>query len=641
MKTILTKSLVLSLILGTAGLLQAQTAEERQKIANSYDQQKLQEMKVRFAEEHQRNKNAALQKARENNWPLTITGEDGSFSELMGLQPDGAPLYYKTSNAGSAVTINTRAVNTNGGMGLNLNGSGMIVGVWDGGPTRLTHQEFGNRAVQKDNVPFTTPTGGTDHATHVAGTIMAAGNNSLARGMAFQAQLWANDWEGDATEMVSQASQGLLVSNHSYGLNLDFASLYTFGAYIGSSATYDAIMHAAPHYQIVTAAGNDRHLFQTYNPSKAGRDMLTGTSTSKNAIVVAAINQVNNYTGMSSVVVSNFSNWGPTDDGRVKPDISAKGVGVFSTLSTGNSDYGPNNGTSMAAPAIAGSLILLQEHYKNLNGGSFMRSATLRALMAHTAREAGQGQAFPGPDHKFGWGLMNTGGAAQVISDKGLFSIVDQRTLSHGQTYTRTVIADGVNPLIATIAWTDPAGPTNPGTVDWATKALVNNLDLKLTRDGVVYYPWRLNTGFIQGGALRNGDNDVDNIEKVEIAVAEAGTYELTVSHKGGISGFSQDYSLVVTGVNESMSTDRFTASNFAVSPNPTSGVLGISVKDGAMTERTVEVFDMLGKRVEMRQFGASESVIMQLDITHLPSAIYMVRITQANVVETVKIVKK
>ncbi len=640
MKTIFTKTLAVSLFLGAAGLLHAQTAEQRQKIASSYDQQKLTELRNRFAQEQKQNKEAALQKARENNWPVTIKGEDGSFSELMGLNPDGSPLYYKTSNSGSAVTINTRAVNTNGGMGLNLNGNNMVVGVWDGGPTRLTHQEFGNRGVQKDNVPFTEPTGGSDHATHVSGTIAAAGINSLARGMAYQSQLWANDWAFDITEMVAQAGEGLLVSNHSYGMNLDFASLWHFGAYNSSSAAFDAVMHAAPSYQIVTAAGNERHLFQTYNPTKAGRDMLVGTSTAKNAIVVAAISQVSNYTGMSSVVVSNFSNWGPTDDGRVKPDISAKGVGVFSTLSTGNSDYGPNNGTSMAAPAVAGSLILLQEHYNNLNG-NFMRSATLRALMAHSAREAGQGHAFAGPDHKYGWGLMNTGAAAQIITENGTFSHIDERTLNQGQVYTRTVISDGVNPLIATIAWTDPVGPQNPGIVDWATPALVNNLDLKLTRDGVTYYPWRLNTGFIQGGALKNGDNNVDNIEKVEITVPEAGVYELTVSHKGNLSGGSQQYSLVVSGINEEMSTDRFTASSFMVSPNPTNGVLGIAIKDGAAADTQVEVFDMLGKRVENRRFLAVESADMQLDITHLPASVYMVRLTQGNVVETIKIIKK
>jgi hypothetical protein len=58
--------------------------------------------------------------------------------------------------------------------------------------------------------------------------------------------------------------------------------------------------------------------------AKGGFDMLTGSSVSKNVLVVAAVNAVATYNGPSSVVMSSFSNYGPTDDGRIKPDISAK-----------------------------------------------------------------------------------------------------------------------------------------------------------------------------------------------------------------------------------------------------------------------------------------------------------------------------
>jgi hypothetical protein len=57
--------------------------------------------------------------------------------------------------------------------------------------------------------------------------------------------------------------------------------------------------------------------------AKGGFDMLTGSSVSKNVLVVAAVNAVATYNGPSSVVMSSFSNYG-TDDGRIKPDISAK-----------------------------------------------------------------------------------------------------------------------------------------------------------------------------------------------------------------------------------------------------------------------------------------------------------------------------
>ena len=81
-----------------------------------------------------------------------------------------------------------------------------------------------------------------------------------------------------------------------------------------------------------------------------------------------------------------------------------------------------------------------------------MRSATLRGLVAHTADEAG---AAEGPDSKFGWGLINAERAVKVISDsKTQKSIVKELTLRQGGTYTTTVLADGTEPLIATISWT-------------------------------------------------------------------------------------------------------------------------------------------------------------------------------------------
>jgi hypothetical protein len=85
----------------------------------------------------------------------------------------------------------------------------------------------------------------------------------------------------------------------------------------------------------------------------------------KNCLVVGAVNYVYNYADPSNVEY-NFYNYGPTDDGRIKPDVVAQGVQVYSTTSISVS-YDSFNGTSMA-PAITGLIMLLQEYYKNLNG---------------------------------------------------------------------------------------------------------------------------------------------------------------------------------------------------------------------------------------------------------------------------------
>ncbi|HEY0045536.1 MAG TPA: S8 family serine peptidase [Flavobacterium sp.] len=635
------KNLVLLSFLGISFCGSAQTEEQRAKITKDYDKVRLSQMEEKFRADALRDKEEALRLAKVNNWKVSFTDEDGAYSELMRVNFDGTPVYYKASNSGSAITSRVNLINSGGAMGLNLNGQGMIVGEWDAGPVRATHQDFGSRVILKDGVIFDEPSDGSDHATHVAGTMIGSGSgNANAKGMAYQGTLWANTWTNDQSEMVSQASQGLLVSNHSYGLNLDFSQLYYFGAYMAESKDYDDIMRAAPYYQIVVAAGNDRQNFQEYNPTKAGRDMLTGTSTSKNAIVVAAVNQVNTYVNGLSVSVGDFSNWGPTDDGRVKPDISTKGVGVFSTTNVSNTSYGNKQGTSMAAPGIAGSLILLQQHYNNLND-SFMRSATLRALVANSADEAGTGQNFPGPDHKYGFGLMNAARAAQTISDRNEGSLIEELSLSQGQTYTRIVTGTGLEAVKATIAWTDLSGNINSGTVDSPTPSLVNDLDIRVTKLTTVYYPWRLNMSFIQGGAKRDGDNNVDNIEKLEVPTIEGGLYTITVTHKGSIVGGSQPFSLVVTGIDEQLATTEFSSSALQLYPNPAADNFQITISESVSDITKVEVYDMLGKLISSKEISSAILEDYQFDISNFVDGIYVVKISQGDQVGIRKLVKK
>jgi subtilisin-like proprotein convertase family protein len=523
----------------------AQSERERKEIISEYDFEKLNALKEKFSSIAKKTKLDVLEYARENNIDILIQKDDGGTLFLERILEDGTPLYLETFNVGSAATINTNQVQEGGSLGLSLSGKNMNLGIWDGGLIRTTHQEFGTRVVQLDN-----PANLTNHGTHVSGTMIASGVDPLAKGMAYEASLSAYDFEDDFLEMTIQASNGMLISNHSYGTSPSSIPAEAFGAYIFLARDIDQIVYNAPNYLPVFAAGNSNNAFPAYNPTKNGYDLISGRNLAKNILSVANVEEVTNYTGPSSVNIWQTSSWGPTDDGRIKPDISAKGAFTYSSIASGDDAYSGNYvGTSMAAPAVSGSIALLQEHHNNKFGG-FLSSASMRGLILHTAREAGPS---PGPDYIFGWGLMDTAEAASTISNKNFTTIIQENTLDNDNTFTYSVEAiDANTALVATIAWTDPPGAVQDISVaDDPTPRLVNDLDIKIIApDGFTeFLPWTLDPAQPAASAT-TGDNIVDNIEKIEIPNA-VGNYIIQIDHKGTLQNMSQDYSLIVSGIAE------------------------------------------------------------------------------------------
>ncbi|MCK4700627.1 MAG: CUB domain-containing protein, partial [Bacteroidales bacterium] len=103
-----------------------------------------------------------------------------------------------------------------------------------------------------------------------------------------------------------------------------------------------------------------------------------------------------------------------------------------------------------------------------------------------------------------------------------------------------------------TIVWTDPAGDIPPGILNPTNKILVNDLDIRLTRqiDDHVFMPFVLDPA-IPFQPAHTGDNNLDNAEQVQIEQPMAGFYTLSVSHKLSLSGGSQSYAMVITGLNK------------------------------------------------------------------------------------------
>jgi hypothetical protein len=250
--------------------------------------------------------------------------------------------------------------------------------------------------------------------------------------------------------------------------------------------------------------------------------------------------------------MSDFSSWGPTDDGRIKPDVVADGVNVLSCIGTADNAYDTYSGTSMATPATTGSLLLLQEYYAKLHSGAFMRSATLKGIVIHTADEAGPAD---GPDFTFGYGLVNIKKAAalitadtSVIRDQRIYE--DSLNNAAHPSFTVSLVASGKGPLVATITWTDPAGtPVTSNLLNNTTKMLVNDLDLRITSGSTTWMPYILDATQ-PGKAATTGDDALNNVEKIVINNPVPGqTYTFTVTHKGTLAKNGQAYSLLISGV--------------------------------------------------------------------------------------------
>jgi hypothetical protein len=568
---------------------------------------------------------------------LTLTGNHGDIDLrdgevfLLATGPSPSELQIRAPhNVNAADTANTDQIHPGGGLGLNLTGAGYTVGVWDGGLVRNTHQEFGARVTQVD-------TGSLNfHATHVAGTIGAAGVSANAKGMATQVSLRSREWTDDFIEMNADAAL-IDVSNHSYGFVTGWSVFQAssfgfttptglvdvwfedrflfstedtdFGKYTDPTSDLDQVLFDHSNLLSVWSAGNarggafvnassdNRYVawftgdpggigFSTpgwylvsnsgatsappaHGNSGTGYDTLSTVPNAKNSLVVGAISDITSdpYTSVQIATVG-FSSYGPTDDGRIKPDVVGNGEALFSTFETSNTAYGTLSGTSMSSPSVAGTSVLLIEHFEDKFPTTTPTSATTKGVLIHTAADGGP----VGPDYGYGWGLVNAAAAATFITDAaagGGYSHLAQQTYS-GSEFTLNVNG-GAQPLKATIVWTDPAGaPQAPG-LDVATPVLVNDLDLWVTGPGGTFFPWKLDGSDPTSLATRDSANHVDNVEQVLIDAPASGTYTIHVGHSG--ASFTRPYTLLLSGASLGPDTTPPTVANRT--PAPGSAVNG------------------------------------------------------------------
>ncbi|MEO9501750.1 MULTISPECIES: S8 family serine peptidase [Flavobacteriaceae] len=639
-------TLILGLALLSSGLSFGQTAEERAQITKDYDLEKSEILIQDFK------KLASLRNARvteyiiQNNVERTYVDESGKHFMIFDVV-NSEPIYKTTFNTQAGVMQGANELWNGGSLGINIEGQNMEIGIWDGGKVRSTHEALTGR-VRDGQLLFSL----SSHGTHVAGTMIASGPNVNATGIAPQASVVSYSFtdNNDEAEVATEAAAGMIVSNHSYGIPAENVAQNFLGKYVVDSRNWDLILNTYPNLVTVISAGNSRNAGA--NTFDFGYDLLVGNATSKNAMVVGASVAQTNYSGPASVPMSNFSSWGPTDDGRVKPDITTKGVNMLSTDSANDSSYVSRQGTSMSAPATAGGLTLLQQYYNSLNS-QYMRGSTVKSLALHTVKEAGDND---GPDYEFGWGLLDTNAAALVIQDNGNASLIDERNLAQSATYSQTFTANTSSKLIVSIGWYDPAGVSqgdynyqgqSPDPTltpeDNPTASLINNLDLKVTdASGTVFYPWKLspNNFTTAPAATNNSDNDVDNFEKVEIN-NPSGTYTVSVTHKGNLQGGNQDYSLIITGADPAtFSNKEDQLDSFSIYPNPATDHFTVAFNNQLSGDKiNVNVYDVLGQEVMSRSFDNNGLFEQRISTADLNSGIYLVRVGNGITASTRKLI--
>ena len=194
---------------------------------------------------------------------------------------------------------------------------------------------------------------GALHGTHVAGIIAAERNNGKGmNGVAHNVELMAVRAVPDGDEYDKDIALAFryAVDNGAKVINTSFGKYYS----PHSQWVRDAIKYAAEHdVLIVNAAGNDAKDLDT-TEIYPNDQVSNGPEISDNFLTVGALNYK-----YGSELVANFSNYG-----KINVDVFAPGVKIYATVP--DNKYQHLQGTSMAAPNVAGVAALIRSYYPKL-----------------------------------------------------------------------------------------------------------------------------------------------------------------------------------------------------------------------------------------------------------------------------------
>ncbi len=504
-----------------------------------------------------------------------------ALSTLSVLAQENQPIPLP-AGVGESHSLQAQQLWPAGNLGLTLTGAGETIYQWEAAETNGSFPDTSNIQLVGRTTTGNTYTGNSGHATQMA-QIMIGQTGDSTQGIAYNASIKAYSLANFWLNMRAASVAGMRISSHAYGFDaganasgifwnglqeIDSTEDYNFGRYGVWDARFDSLLFAAPYYLAIQSAGNGRgvqtnaqhQLYQSIagstsnyevvssnHPRQAnggvlGFDCLAQGATYKNGLLIGAAQILpQGWQDSSSVNVQAGSAFGPTDDGRIKPDLVAGGAK-----------------TSQATAAIAGLLALLREQYISKYGKQPLAN-TLKTLLIHTADAAGNTN---GPDYKHGWGLVNASSAAKHLLNINFLHPHYEDTLISGDTNTYYFYVDSIG-LKVTLGYTDPAGTPvpfalNPSILNNTTAMLTNDIDIRLTNisTGTVHFPYVL-SGSNPSAAATKADNMVDNVEQIEAQNIAIGWYKLLVINKGTLVNGAQPYSLMISGARKALFTDQ------------------------------------------------------------------------------------
>ncbi|MEC7508751.1 MAG: S8 family serine peptidase, partial [Candidatus Thermoplasmatota archaeon] len=242
------------------------------------------------------------------------------------------------------------------------------------------------------------------------------------------------------------------------------------------------------------------------------------------------------------------SSRGPTEDGRIKPDLVAPGAYVRScraqeATDTGsatwrNSYYLEYTGTSMATPNAAGAAVMVREYLQEIAQRPSPQGALVKALLVLGAQDIGSRDI---PNQNEGWGRVNLRNSLAPPGGQGIW--VDDRSVMSGTGNSKSYsfnVSQSSGLFKAVLTWSDERGSR------FSNSQLVNDLDLEITApDGTVY----LGNDFANGRSATGGTRDsVNNLEVVLIDNAAQGTWTVKVKDAQHSGSRTQPYAIAVLG---------------------------------------------------------------------------------------------